>query len=155
MDVEVVPRLQQEVFMEPRPSPLDDSRRVAGGRPAVGDHAHVGTAALQPDIRLALDVHRLVERTVEPEVPFVADFVVVDPRAVSGGQPLAELLERAGYHSPMRPDPPVRVRAVLRLRRPLRNAVDDRVHRNAVRFKCIHQLVHAVELPAVRPAVLD
>ena len=96
IDVERILGVFQEIFMDPgAPLPVH-ARDVPCGGPAVRDHAHVRAAFLQPQVRLALHGHGLVVRTAEAEIPFIADFVVVDARSVPRGETFAERAERSG-----------------------------------------------------------
>ena len=154
IDVEIVLGVFQEMFVYPGATLPVHARNVPRGGPAVRYHADVGASFLQPQVRLALHGHRLVVRAAEAEVPFVADLVVVDPRAVPRGEPFAENAEGPGNG---RPHGVRRQGGVGRRRshRPPRRLEDYRVEQKSVVLEFFQKLVRSRELPAVRTRWLD
>ncbi len=155
IDVEEVLGVFQEVFVYSRASLSVHAGKIPRRGPAVRYHVHAGTAFFQGDVRLALHGNGLVVSACKAEVPFVADFVVVDALAVPRGEPFAERAEGPGGRRPHRTRIPDCVRAGLFGHRPARRLEDYRVERDSVLLELAKKFVRASEFPAVRTIRLD
>ena len=95
MHVIAVLALAKNGFVETGVPPANHLRRVPGHSPSTCGDAAIRAASLEPRVRLAKNLGGIFARSAEAsDIPFVPDFVVVDPFAVSGRKRFAEPLKR-------------------------------------------------------------